>query len=117
MKKREKRNSKVNNVNNVKVCWHCGASGHEKKVCLEYYLEIATVSLVPYNTNPAIREIVKDEARRVLEAALEEGKEGGQLKFGGAPWQLSMTWPLQSPPPVFPTNGVWYGLTYYGDDT
>ena len=83
---------------------------------MDYYLERAMLKLVSKNTNPIVREIVKNEARRVLAMALQRGKEGNQLRFGGAPWQLCMEWPLRSPPPVFPTLGVWHQGTYYGDD-
>jgi hypothetical protein len=100
----------------VLVCWHCGETGHEKMACLAFHLDLAMTHLVPHNTSPVIRDIVRKKARITLVAAIEGGKEGGKLRFGGAPWQLNMEWPFTSPAPAFPTRGVWHLGKYYGDD-
>ena len=100
----------------VIVCWHCGASGHEKNACLPFHLDRAMAQLLPKAANPRIREMVRDSARKTLEIALLNGHRGVQLCFGGSPWQLHMDWPMHSPPPPFPTPGVWHLGVYYGDD-
>ena len=115
-KSRVKRRASNCTSEQIMVCWHCGASGHEKKICLTYHLDRAMVQLLPNATNPHIRELVKESARNTLETALLNGKQGAQLSFGGSPWQLNMEWPMRSPPPPFPTPGVWYLGVYYGDD-
>ena len=74
------------------------------------------IQLLPNVANPQIRELVRESARKTLERALLDGKRGTQLSFGGSPWQLHMRWPIQSPPPPFPTPGVWHLGVYYGND-
>lgn len=74
------------------------------------------IQLLPSTANPKIRELVRDSARQILEKALLNGKQDAQLGFGGSPWQLQMDWPMRSPPPPFPTPGVWHLGVYYGDD-
>lgn len=98
------------------VCWHCGATGHEKKTCLTFHLERAMIRLLPNVANPHIRELVTASAQKTLSIALLNGKQGAELSFGGSPWQLHMDWPIQSPPPPFPTPGIWHLGVYYGDD-
>ena len=112
------------------VCWHCGKTGHNKETCLDYYLERAMNKFFPMSGNeyyigqgtrfpPTCREIVKEEALAILQAALREGKRGAQLEFGGAPWMLKMVWPFRSTSrwqPKFPTAGVWHLGKYYGID-
>lgn len=110
MKKEEK------NTDSILLCWHCGETGHGKSSCLDYHLNLAMMHLVPHNTNPMIRDIVKKTARIILVAGIENGKEGEKLHFGGSPYQLSMEWPFKSPAPAFPTKGVWHLGRYYGDD-
>eukprot|EP00980_Cylindrotheca_fusiformis_P005038 scaffold1062_cov130-Cylindrotheca_fusiformis.AAC.44 len=100
----------------VLVCWYCGETGHTKKVCPNYHLDLAMKQLVPPNTNPLIRDAVRKKARIAIVAGIENGKEGTALGFGGSPYQLALDWPFISPPPAFPTRGVWYLGTYYGDD-
>ena len=82
----------------VLICWHCGKTGHEKASCLDYHLGQAMKRLLPCNANPKIRDLVEDEAKKILGAAIKCGKRGVYLRFGGSPRQLCMKWPVNSPP-------------------
>ncbi|CAJ1967097.1 unnamed protein product [Cylindrotheca closterium] len=100
----------------VMVCWHCGATGHTQNKCVAFHLQRAMIQLLPNAANPYIRELVQQSAQKTLANAVLNGKQGAHLSFGGSPWQLQMDWPIRSPPPPFPTPGVWHLGVYYGDD-
>jgi hypothetical protein len=94
-------------------CYHCEEHGHEKKRCLEWHLEIAMLGLVQRDTPGATVAAVRDEARKVIQDAISKGKSGEDLCFRGN--CLMLTWPGTAEPP-YPTQGVWWCSTYYGDD-
>lgn len=96
-------------------CYHCDEIGHIKSRCLERYVSLAMWAFdkgdVPRETIDAVKEAVTRE----IQKALNEGKSGDQLKFGGSPNRLFIEWPGRVPPP-YPARGAWYAGTYYGDD-
>ncbi len=98
------------------LCWHCCQPGHKKTRCLEYHLEIAMLSLVAPDTLASTVAEVRRLARNSIIGALNEGKQGKELRFPGCPNALHLQWPYRLPQPKYPTKGVWYGSCYMGDD-
>jgi hypothetical protein len=98
------------------LCYHCEEVGHLKKKCLEYYLEVAMGQLVRHDAPPALRSAVKQRARAAIQTALDEGKQGDELFFGGSPFRLWIEWPRNLEDPAYPTRGVWHAGSYWGND-
>lgn len=70
----------------------------------------------PGRDNPELMQAVRERARVAIQKALDEGKQGNELRFGGAPWLLHIEWPAKFGKPPYPTRGVWHAGSYWGDD-
>ena len=98
------------------ACYHCEEVGHLKKQCLDYYLQVAMGQLVRHDASPALRQAMIEQARAAIQTALDEGKQGDELLFGGSPSKLCIDWPRKFRDPAYPTRGVWHSDAFWGDD-